>query len=501
MSRALVWLVTGCCLARAQAISPETLLADLYSQALQQSPHDRLILLQDLAIAATGVDPATSTGWSLEMYELATNAPHQQRWQQVNQAAGRKNALTILSLTDPERAALHFLELEPSAAHQPNEDPRIDLARNLFPRLWAKEGKQSLSTILRFADFTSRTGQYPYVAIGHILPRLAKIDRTEAHSLLLAAVHRLGEERGIWRTPDDYLQFLRESWPAISLKDRRLAVEAALAVIHRGVEDKAATAPGSHSYAEYYLSQGTVRLDSEEAARAYDLLPFVDKINASLGRRLRHRYPALANVPLPPLDVEPWRSGVFAAAGRDTPERVEAAFERGRLMFLPQWANEDPKRAAALAQGTKDPARRRAAMALVLPPYAKVDPVQAETWRRELMASGQAARTPDDLAFLVALARAHFALGHPEDGEQVAEAAMRLGEQFVSKRDQNRPVYMAEGAEDLHDLAETYGEFRPNELAQFVRQCKDQEPALRLFLLAGAARGTLRHRPGYQEPN
>jgi hypothetical protein len=30
---------------------------------------------------------------------------------------------------------------------------------------------------------------------------------------------------------------------------------------------------------------------------------------------------------------------------------------------------------------------------------------------------------------------------------------------------------------------------------------KDQDPALQLFLLAGAARGALRHRPGYQEPN
>jgi hypothetical protein len=60
---------------------------------------------------------------------------------------------------------------------------------------------------------------------------------------------------------------------------------------------------------------------------------------------------------------------------------------------------------------------------------------------------------------------------------------------------------MADGAGDLHDLAETYGEFRPSDLAPFVQRVKDEEPALRVYLLAAAVRGALRHRLGYQEPN
>ena len=60
---------------------------------------------------------------------------------------------------------------------------------------------------------------------------------------------------------------------------------------------------------------------------------------------------------------------------------------------------------------------------------------------------------------------------------------------------------MATGAADLHDLAESYGEFRPNDLAQFVQRLKDEDPGLRYYLLAAAARGALRHRSGYQEPN
>ncbi|HEV3201298.1 MAG TPA: hypothetical protein VGZ73_25535 [Bryobacteraceae bacterium] len=501
MGRVIVCLLTVSYLVRAQGISAEALLTNVHREAQEQSVHDRLMLLYDLAIAATGVDAALSARWSLEMYDLARDAPYEQPWQQMNQAAYRKNALTILSLTDPERAAQHFQELEPSPGHQPNEDPRIDLARHLFPRLWAKEGEKSLPTILRFADFTSLTGQYPYVAVGHILPELARVDRPAAHSLCLAAVRRLGEERGIWRTPDDYMKFLRESWPVMSPADRRLAVEAALAVIHRGVEDKAAAEPGTRWYGEYYLPQGTVRFDSEEAARVYDLLPFIDRIDANRGRRLRNQYPALANIPLPLLDAVPWRAGLVVAPGHDTPERVEVGFERYHLMFLREWAGEDAKRAAALAERTKDPVRRRTALALVLPAYAKVEPGQAESWLVELLAGGLAAGTADDLTFLAALARADFALGHTEDGERAVDFAMGFGGQLSSKRDRSRPAFYAPGAFDLHDLAETYGEFRPNSLVSFVRRVKGQEPALRLFLLAGAARGALRYRPGYQEPN
>jgi hypothetical protein len=192
---------------------------------------------------------------------------------------------------------------------------------------------------------------------------------------------------------------------------------------------------------------------------------------------------------------------VFVTPEHNTPERVSAAFERHHLLFLRQWADENVNRAAMLARETRDPGRRRAALALILPAYARINQTQAETWRRELAASLQSARTSDDLAFLAALARADFALGHADDGEQVTKAAMKLGQQFLSSRNWDLPVSMAPGAAELHDLAITYGEFRRNDLTQFVRQRKNLEPQLRLFLLAGAARGAMRTRPGHQEPD
>ncbi|HTX34174.1 MAG TPA: hypothetical protein VME43_04105 [Bryobacteraceae bacterium] len=53
----------------------------------------------------------------------------------------------------------------------------------------------------------------------------------------------------------------------------------------------------------------------------------------------------------------------------------------------------------------------------------------------------------------------------------------------------------------MHDLADAWGEFHPDDLAPFVERLKDQEPALRLYLLAGAVRGAMRNRPGYREPS
>jgi hypothetical protein len=157
-------------------------LAELHKQARSQPLADRIATLYDLAIAETAIDRQTSALWALEMYDLANTMPRDGQLQQMLQAAQRKNALTVLSLADPLAAAQHFLDLEPSAAHLPNEDPRIDLARHLFPKLWAKQGTESLPGIRRMCDFTSERGQYPYVAMGHILPLIAKADPEAATS-------------------------------------------------------------------------------------------------------------------------------------------------------------------------------------------------------------------------------------------------------------------------------------------------------------------------------
>lgn len=97
--------------------------------------------------------------------------------------------------------------------------------------------------------------------------------------------------------------------------------------------------------------------------------------------------------------------------------------------------------------------------------------------------------------------RVHFALGHAEDAKQSTAVARTLGEQLASKRDRSRRPYAADRADDLHDLADVYGEFQPNDLEPFIERLKDEDSAVRLYLLAGAVRGAMRNRPGYREPN
>jgi len=186
--------------------------------------------------------------------------------------------------------------------------------------------------------------------------------------------------------------------------------------------------------------------------------------------------------------------------GAIKPELVEAAFERHHLMFLPEWAPQDPKRAAEIALRAEDSARRRAGLALVLPEYAKRDPAQTEAWLRELAAAPENAQTSGDLAFLTALARARFALGHTDEARRTAATAMSLGKLFAAKRDKEKPVYSFDGASELHDLAQSWGEFQPDDLAAFSSLASTPDESVRLFLMAAAVRGALRHRPGYREP-
>ena len=88
-------------------------------------------------------------------------------------------------------------------------------------------------------------------------------------------------------------------------------------------------------------------------------------------------------------------------------------------------------------------------------------------------------------------------MGHEEAGLRSGGAAWMLGKRLVAKRNKEQPIYSADGADDLHDLAEIYGEFR---LAEFIRMVQDEDTTVRAYLLAGAARGAVRGRAGYQEP-
>ena len=482
------------------AASAGNLLTDVYQQSREQAVWERLYVLWDLATAATATDAALSAQWSLEMYDVATRSAAETRVQSADREASRKNALTVLCLTDPARAAEHFMELEPSPGHMPNEDPRIDLARHLIPRLWAVQGVEALPTIRRFAEFTSKTGQYPYESIGAILPALSRANREAARDLFREAVNRLPQER-ILRTKFDYLKFLRAAWPVVDAKDRRRAVEAGLAGAIQSVRQQAAAEPGLRVYTEYYLPGGTVRFDSAEVAQVYDLLPFVDALDKRWGHRLREQYPALGGVATAGIRTAPWRSSVQVTPERDTPARVQAAFERHHAMFLGEWAGEDARRAARIALATQDPDRRRMALAVVLPQYGKIDLAQASAWRTELAgAARRDADTGDFLSFLVALARADFALGYSEDGREIAGKAMELGKRIFAARARELPILSVDVVYDLHSLADGYGAWDAASAAEFVRRECAAVPELRVVLLAAVVRGDARRRPGYREP-
>ena len=477
--------------ARTQVPSPEALLSMVHEQSKQLEPIERAEVLNELSIAATGVNRKASGEWAVEMYDLATNRMNRpEKWEQMTCAAQRKNALTVLSFTDPAGAAQRFFDLEPSAGHLPDEDPRVDLSRHLFVRLWEKDAQPSLPLIRRLSDFTAKTGEYPYAAMGTLIPEVARVNRREARTLFAEAVRHMRDEPRIHRTLGAYVNFLRGSWPTAARKQRREAVKAGVLRVEQTVHDGERT--GGRFYFEYYASRDRVRLEGEAIARIYELLPFVDEADAMLGKQLRDRYPRLKDLEVGPVDKIPWRAGVFAAPGRDTPELVQRAFDRHHLMFLKAWAQEDANRAAAIALAVKDQTVRETALALVLPSYARVNQSQAEAWQAEL--ARYATQSGPSLEFLVALSEADFRSGYAEDARRLARQAWKRG---VTQLNGKTGV---ESLGELQKLEDICGHYWFGDESWYAEMSRIPDAAARLKLLASYTRGAVRSRDGYQEP-
>jgi hypothetical protein len=467
--------------AAVKAQSPEALLFAIHDQASTLPPGDRVDLLYQLSISATGVNAGLSARWAIEMYDLATTRMSDNS---MMRAAQRKNALTVLSFSDAEGAAELFFQLEPSQGHRLSEDPRVDLSRHLFPRLWAKNGSSSLPLIRRLAKFTASTVEYPYAAMASLIPQVARVDSRSARELFVEGVRQMPGEHRIHRSQDMYVRFLRSGWPLVSRSEGLQAVRAGLLGAERLAHDFE-LAPGGHSYFEYYLDGVTVRLDSELDARIYEFLPFADEVDSKLGESLRQRYPRLKGLAVPGVSIAPWRAGAFALAGRDTPQLVERALERHNVLFIGKWAQEDAGRAARIALSANDVDLRRTQLALVLPWYVKVDSRQVERWRGELEEAAHSGEASAD--FLVALTGSELRLGHSDEARELADLAWKL--------------YRGEGDSGaMQQLADLCGQYWFGDAAWSAEFNRVANQPARLMLLARYVRGAMRNRAGYQEP-
>jgi hypothetical protein len=210
----------------------------------------------------------------------------------------------------------------------------------------------------------------------------------------------------------------------------------------------------------------------------------LDDSDKRLGARLREEYPRLREVPVVSVGVVPWRSAVFASAGRDTPELVEKAFERADLQFLPKWAAEDAARAVGVASSIKSAAAREEGLALVLPHYERLDATRAEGQRVEL-ARDALSGTEASLAFLEAMIESEVILRRTEEARRIARRAWKVGV----------------GLPDLGKLAEICGRYWFGDEEFYTEINRAPDVAARLRLLARYARGAMKDQVGYEEPN
>ncbi len=410
-------LWAGLLLAVSPAVAGQmALLDEAYQLSRPMAVGDRIQLLHAMAKAAEKADSASSRTWALEMYEIATR----DLGRGIARDASRKNAVTVLAANDPMRAAELLAALDPPTAHLPNEDPRVDAARAVIPAVSAKQGLAALPLIEKLARDLGASGQFPYQAVGEILPGVATKQRPAARRMFLEAVAALPRYRHIWRANADFVEFLRLTWSHVDRSDLKVAVEAGLTAAAAGNDP-----PKPPLLREIQGKTQVYSLNSDGEFQVYRLLPYADRARRGWSRRLRRQHPAL--LPLP--DLRPgetiWSVGV-AAVWSNEPARIRQAFDRGYLMWLPQWAPSDPTRALRIANAVADPARRDIALARVLPALFPSNRPEAENLWRQLGARilNRRPETPEALDLAVSLAQAGFALGRRREAGDLLLAAL-----------------------------------------------------------------------------
>jgi hypothetical protein len=171
--------------------NPHSLVRSLLREADSDSrnlvPEERADFLLDAAEETSATDPNLSRKFSLELFRLATSQLQLGSFR----AATQKNALVILSRTDPIRAAeLYCAQDTPEMWNEAvlQEDYRAFGARTLFSALYSRLGMSSIPTIRSISTWIASTGEYPYNATGQIILQLSPQDSETASVLATDAI-------------------------------------------------------------------------------------------------------------------------------------------------------------------------------------------------------------------------------------------------------------------------------------------------------------------------
>ena len=255
--------------------APQAILTACASYARSMLPEERAFLMVRIAtIASTGKLPQ-STKWAREAFLAGSDL--QESW---NKIALQKNALVALASTRSAEA-LRLLGTLPApkatSEARIDEDPRADAARVIFESAYRKNGEKALSQMIQVSSYLGRTGEYPYVAWGIVLPKLAKKHPGTFGEVITTAVHFYGDAEG--RTiiqDDDYLQMVDALHTTADSYQMKMAVTVGIDHL------ETAKTPKNEKYMDV-VGQGLQRtaFDNRSKALLYRWLPLVKEFDSA----------------------------------------------------------------------------------------------------------------------------------------------------------------------------------------------------------------------------
>jgi hypothetical protein len=295
-----------------------TVLEDAYQlSANLNHPDDRAAVLTLLVGAAASVPPERAADWAVDLFNVAkfTGFPD----------SAQESAMTTLAKVDTERAVQLFREqvVPPEDA---NEDSRIFATVVLFQALWAQKGKDSILTIENLAAWLGSTGEYPYSAVGTVIPELAKTDPLLSRSFFLEAVRHFGIERKFPDSNRAYVDFL------VSLRglphDDVFRSSVAKAV--DAIENSSPSSGQKSIQIKIQTTKSTQLFYSEKEYLLYKLLPVIREMDPKWYGRILESNPSLRGRPdLPDDEGMRFESGVVAQTNDSA--TVAEAFDSSQI--------------------------------------------------------------------------------------------------------------------------------------------------------------------------
>ncbi len=413
------------------------------------TPEERADLLLDLSRTINVVEKKESEQWSLEIFNLATTVIRPGPYR----LAMQKNALTTLALVDADKAAKLYVQQDspPKGENLPLEDVRSFGARTLFPQLWKNGGMSSLPEIETVAAYLGATGQYPYVAMAAVVPKVAEQDPDKAATLFGDATNYLSRDPGFASTNRDFINFILQTYQSVSSASLiRQAINAALESIDNAELDKRYS-----KQFEVKTSKGVFRVSSEREVLAYRLLPVVRQIDSKWAESLKERYTALQNLPQLASDDKVTISATISDQQRPDPVATRRAMDQHKLFQVEQLANTDPNGAMDLANSINDLTLKNVALATVAGAFFSKDPKEAQALLGDATESLE--KMPPDvnkLRLLVKISKARFMAGDQRGADAYADRGLDLGEELFSQDMRSNPGKMAYSAAGFDEIAE-----------------------------------------------